>query len=189
MNHKEMLCYVIQTLLKAQTFNRVPKDERVQVQKAAVFKERRKESGEMHYHVAVMLDRHARFCQWKIFMQSERLACNFRYWKLDSMAKRGHMPRTADNQCRMVLRYCYTPSPKKQLQDMDTRPLLYAWKDERHPPLDEMTSAELCVETQHAGCNDCAKMPRKVNAAGRNSRMWTSGRLLLNSRWTQPIHN
>ena len=60
MKHKEVLWYVIQTLLKAQTFNRVPMVEHVKVQKAAVFKERHKESGEMHYHVAVMLDRHAR---------------------------------------------------------------------------------------------------------------------------------
>lgn len=92
----------------------------------SVFLERHS-SGEVHYHVAVLADRCFRFVPLKRqLLQTDGLA--------------SHWSCSHDGYASCVA-YCYLPSPKKPMEELDPNPWLWAAHGASHPPLSEASQA------------------------------------------------
>lgn len=92
----------------------------------SVFLERHS-SGEVHYHIALLADRCFRFTPLKRqLLRANGLAS---HW---SCSHEGYASCVA---------YCYLPSPKKPMEELDPNPWLWAANNAAHPPLAEASRA------------------------------------------------
>ena len=92
----------------------------------SVFLERHR-SGEVHYHIALLADRCFRFTPFKRqLLRANGLA--------------SHWSCSHDGYASCVA-YCYLPSPKKPMDELDPDPWLWAANNADHPPLAEASRA------------------------------------------------
>lgn len=97
----------------------------------SVFLERHN-TGEIHYHVALLADRCFRFAPLKReLLRAHGLA--------------SHWSCTHDGYASCVA-YCYLPSPKKPMDELDPSPWLWAANSAPHPPLAEASRAPVTTK-------------------------------------------